>query len=102
MVVRHDLGALVDVLPGKQPRAGIIHVVFPSRLLPSVRALLDFLAADQGKLTRLHKARAVGSRRLCPFLLPGVRSAELPWSGSPRERRSWNDQRDPASPPIGS
>lgn len=29
-------------------RAGIIHAVFPSRcgLLPSVRALLDFLAAE--------------------------------------------------------
>ncbi len=38
-------GELVHVLPGWLPRSGIIHAVFPSRrgLLPSVRALLDFL-----------------------------------------------------------
>ncbi|WP_185735927.1 LysR family transcriptional regulator [Burkholderia cepacia] len=39
-------GELVHILPGWLPRSGIIHAVFPSRrgLLPSVRALLDFLA----------------------------------------------------------
>lgn len=39
-------GALVELLPGWSPRSGIVHVVFPSRrgLLPSVRALIDFLA----------------------------------------------------------
>ncbi len=39
-------GRLVNVLPDWAPRAGIVHAVFPSRrgLLPSVRALLDFLA----------------------------------------------------------
>ena len=36
---------LINVLPGWQPRGGILHAVFPSRrgLLPAVRALLDFL-----------------------------------------------------------
>jgi DNA-binding transcriptional LysR family regulator len=56
MVVRADLknGALVDVLPDWAPRAGIVHAVFSSRrgLLPSVRALLDFLAAEFAALTR--------------------------------------------------
>lgn len=45
-------GRLVQILPAWRPRSGIVHAVFPSRrgLLPSVRALLDFLAhecADQ-------------------------------------------------------
>lgn len=37
---------LVQVLPEWQPRREVIHAVYPSRrgLLPSVRALLDFLA----------------------------------------------------------
>jgi DNA-binding transcriptional LysR family regulator len=56
MVVKADLdsGALVDVLPQWSPRAGIVHAVFSSRrgLLPSVRALLDFLAAEFAALTR--------------------------------------------------
>lgn len=41
-------GALVDVTPGWKPVAGIVHAVFPSRrgLLPSVRGLIDFLAAE--------------------------------------------------------
>ena len=41
-------GRLVHVLPQWQPRSGIVHAVFPSRrgLLPSVRALLDFLARE--------------------------------------------------------
>lgn len=39
-------GALVELLPGWSPRSGIVHAVFPSRrgLLPSVRALIDYLA----------------------------------------------------------
>lgn len=39
-------GRLIHVLPDWRPRAGIVHAVFPSRrgLLPSVRALVDFLA----------------------------------------------------------
>ena len=56
MMVKADLesGALVDVLPDWTPRAGIVHAVFSSRrgLLPSVRALLDFLAAEFAVLTR--------------------------------------------------
>ncbi|WP_438277382.1 LysR family transcriptional regulator [Nitrobacter sp.] len=56
MVVKADLdsGALVDVLPQWRPRAGIVHAVFSSRrgLLPSVRALLDFLSAEFAALTR--------------------------------------------------
>ncbi|MBN9149316.1 MULTISPECIES: LysR family transcriptional regulator [unclassified Nitrobacter] len=56
MVVKADLdaGALVDVLPQWRPRAGIVHAVFSSRrgLLPSVRALLDFLAAEFAALAR--------------------------------------------------
>jgi len=41
-------GRLVHVLPQWHPRSGIVHAVFPSRrgLLPSVRALLDFLARE--------------------------------------------------------
>jgi len=50
MMIREDLeaGRLVPVLPDWRPPAGIIHAVFPSRrgLLPSVRALLDFLTAQ--------------------------------------------------------
>lgn len=40
-------GDLVHVLPEWTPRREIIHAVFPSRrgLLPSVRGLIDFLAA---------------------------------------------------------
>lgn len=43
-----DAGRLVHVLPDWRPRAGVVHAVFPSRrgLLPSVRALLDFLARE--------------------------------------------------------
>lgn len=61
MVVRQDLkdGTLVDVLPDWAPRAGIIHAAFPSRrgLLPSVRALLDFLAAEYAELARLDEPK---------------------------------------------
>ncbi len=50
MVVWNDLagGRLVPVLPQWQPRSGIVQAIFPSRrgLLPSVRALLDFLGRE--------------------------------------------------------
>jgi DNA-binding transcriptional LysR family regulator len=46
-VVAEDIaaGRLIDLLPDWSPKAGIIHAMFPSKrgLLPSVRALLDFL-----------------------------------------------------------
>lgn len=43
-----EAGRLIHVLPAWRPRAGIVHAVFPSRrgLLPSVRALLDFLGRE--------------------------------------------------------
>lgn len=48
MLVRDDLaaGLLVRLLPNWAPRREIIHIIFPSRrgLLPSVRALIEFLA----------------------------------------------------------
>ncbi|TBV06729.1 LysR family transcriptional regulator [Phytopseudomonas dryadis] len=48
MMVRGQIarGELVQVIPGWAPRREIIHAVFASRrgLLPSVRALVDFLA----------------------------------------------------------
>ncbi len=48
MMVRKELaqGKLIRLLPEWAPRREIIHVVFPSRrgLLPSVRALIDYLA----------------------------------------------------------
>ncbi|MNF16174.1 DNA-binding transcriptional activator GcvA [compost metagenome] len=50
VVVQADLnaGRLVNVLPDWAPRTGLVHAVFPSRrgLLPSVRALLDFLEEE--------------------------------------------------------
>ncbi|MGO4740761.1 LysR family transcriptional regulator [Bosea sp. 2KB_26] len=56
MVVREDLqaGSLVELLPDWVPRAGIIHAALPSRrgMLPSVRALLDFLASEYALLNR--------------------------------------------------
>lgn len=59
MVIRQDLkdGQLVDILPQWAPRAGIIHAAFPSRrgLLPSVRSLLDFLAAEYAALGRMEE-----------------------------------------------
>jgi DNA-binding transcriptional LysR family regulator len=38
-------GKVVEVLPGWQPRTGVIHAVFPSRrgLVPAVRRFLDYL-----------------------------------------------------------
>lgn len=48
MAIWQDIqgGRLIHVLPEWRPKAGIVHAVFPSKrgLLPSVRALLDFLA----------------------------------------------------------
>lgn len=50
MVIWQDIkaGRLIHVLPDWRPPAGIVHAIFPSRrgLLPSVRALLDFLARE--------------------------------------------------------
>lgn len=45
-------GKLIDVIPGWEPRGGILHAVFPSRrgLLPSVRALLDFLDENTSEM----------------------------------------------------
>lgn len=43
-----EAGQLVHILPDWRPPAGIVHAVFPSRrgLLPSIRTLLEFLAAE--------------------------------------------------------
>jgi DNA-binding transcriptional LysR family regulator len=50
MMIWQDIeaGRLAHILPAWRPKAGIIHAVFPSRrgLLPSVRALLDFLTQE--------------------------------------------------------
>lgn len=50
MMVRRQIeaGKLVHVLPDWKPQTVIVHAVFPSRrgVMPSVRALLDFLAAE--------------------------------------------------------
>lgn len=56
-------GRLVHVLPDWRPKAGIVHAVFPSRrgLLPSVRALLDFLADE---CARQRQQATVGMRGL--------------------------------------
>ncbi|AIG01886.1 LysR family transcriptional regulator [Pseudomonas fluorescens] len=52
-VVRDDIaaGRLVNLVPGWAPRTGSVHAVFPSRrgLLPSVRALIDFLGVAFGQ-----------------------------------------------------
>ena len=54
LIVRDELarGELVQLLPDWAPRPEIIHAVFVSRrgLLPSVRALVDFLAAQFASL----------------------------------------------------
>lgn len=48
MIVSAELkaGTLVRLLPDWSPKSGLVHAVFPSRrgLLPSVRALIDYLA----------------------------------------------------------
>ncbi|QKH38927.1 LysR family transcriptional regulator [Achromobacter pestifer] len=43
-----EAGQLIQILPEWRPRAGLVHAVFPSRrgLLPSVRTLIEFLAAE--------------------------------------------------------
>jgi DNA-binding transcriptional LysR family regulator len=50
VVVRDDMaaGRLVNLVPGWEPKCGIIHAIFPSRrgLLPSVRTLIDFLGEE--------------------------------------------------------
>jgi DNA-binding transcriptional LysR family regulator len=50
VVVRDDVnaGRLVELVPGWAPKCGIVHAIFPSRrgLLPSVRALIDFLGEE--------------------------------------------------------
>lgn len=50
MVVERDLadGSLVEVAPDWRPRAGLIHLVFPSRrgLLPATRAFIDHIAKE--------------------------------------------------------
>jgi len=57
LVVWDDLrnGRLETVLPAWQPPSEIVHAIFPSRrgLLPSVRALLDFLADECAEQRRL-------------------------------------------------
>jgi len=62
MMIWRDIadGRLIHALPQWRPRAGIIHAVFPSRrgLLPSVRALLDYLA-DQCDAQRRHADRGL-------------------------------------------
>ncbi len=52
-------GTAVDLLPEWVPNSGIVHAVFPSRrgLLPSVRALLDFLAAEYARLEAADEIR---------------------------------------------
>lgn len=56
MMIGDDLaaGTLIDVLPEWAPRSGVVHAVFPSRrgLLPAVRSLIDFLAAEFGKVSK--------------------------------------------------
>src|SRR6185437_14562095 len=62
MMVWGDIqaGRLAAVLPDWRPRSGIVHAVFPSRrgLLPSVRALLDFLAEECAARRRAMTAEA--------------------------------------------
>lgn len=51
-------GALVDILPDWRPSAGLMHAVFASRrgLLPSVRSLIDHLAAEYAEAARASPA----------------------------------------------
>jgi DNA-binding transcriptional LysR family regulator len=62
MMIWEDIraGRLVHVLPQWQARSGIVHAVFPSRrgVLPSVRALLDFLARECAARRQLVSAAA--------------------------------------------
>ncbi|MBY4869510.1 LysR family transcriptional regulator [Burkholderia sp. Bp9017] len=54
MMVSDELrrGELIRILPDWLPKSGIVHAVFPSRrgLLPSVRALLDFLVDEFARI----------------------------------------------------
>lgn len=45
-------GRLLNLVPDWTPQSGIVHAVFPTRrgLLPSVRGLIDFLAAEYAAL----------------------------------------------------
>lgn len=56
MMIREPLaqGTLVNLLPDWAPRTDVVHAVFPSRrgLLPSVRALADYLAEGFGALDK--------------------------------------------------
>lgn len=65
MMVRQDLaqGLLLDLLPDWRPRPGIVHAVFPSRrgLLPAVRELIDFLAADCARFSLAEHGDETGS-----------------------------------------
>jgi DNA-binding transcriptional LysR family regulator len=67
MVIEPELseGQLVDVLPEWAPQTGIIHALFPSRrgLLPSVRAFIDFLAAEYAQLKRLEQVELESRER---------------------------------------
>ena len=64
MMIWEDLasGRLVELLPGWHPPAGIVHATFASRrgLLPSVRALLDFLVHECAA-QRLQAERSLGA-----------------------------------------
>lgn len=71
-------GHLVVVLPEWRPRSGIIHAVFPSRrgLLPSVRALLDFLVQE----CSAHRRIIAGSQaKPDPSDATGARQPGLPY-----------------------
>ena len=56
MMIRDELdaGTLVPVGAPWVPEPGAVHAVFPSRrgLLPAVRELLDFMAAEYGETAR--------------------------------------------------
>ena len=54
MMIVNELesGRLIDILPEWAPKSHVVHALFPSRrgLLPSVRALIDHLAAEYAAL----------------------------------------------------
>ena len=56
MMIWEDVqaGRLIHILPQWIPKSGIVHAVFPSRrgLLPSVRALVDFMVNECGARRR--------------------------------------------------
>jgi DNA-binding transcriptional LysR family regulator len=57
-------GTLVNLLPDWMPAAGTVQAIFPSRrgLLPSVRALIDHLAAEYGSLLAVEGAGGAAHR----------------------------------------